>query len=355
MRVAVIGGAGYVGIQTCRELTRRGHEVFAVTRANGRVLLDGSGARVIAPSEVRKLGRVDVVLNLAYPNRGPAFEYPERNQEILGMVRILADADSKVIHTSTQAVFGYDLEEPVAAQPVGMRRDFAYIETKIELEQLIASAFASHSVDVVRLGNVWGPASPTWTAALADKLSFGDVVGVRGADGFCNATDVANVADYLATVAERPRESGAHFHHLAELSELRWSWWVGRLSERLGVTPQFVDDRPSYPRSFGEELRGTWVKHSPFAIAREWMYGRMSGSVYRSVVRSMPRAVHPFLRKTGKGAASRPLADAGDPLFLTLVSAPRRFVSAVYPDWIPPVSATSSWERVSAWLDEAGY
>lgn len=355
MRVAVIGGAGYVGLIVCNELVRRGHEVTAVTRANGRFLLDRTGARVIAPSDAGTAGAMDVVVNLAYPNRGPAFEYPTRNQEILGMVRQLAGRTGRVIHTSTQAVFGFDLEEPVTASPIRKRRDFAYIEAKIELENLLVDAFGRARIDIVRLGNVWGPASPTWTAALADKLAFGDPVGVLGADGYCNATEVANVADYLAFVAEDEEGHGVRFHHLAELGALRWSWWLDRLSTRLGVTAAFVSDRPEYPRSFSQELRATWRKHSPFAIAREWMYGRMTGSVYRSLVRAMPRATHPFLKSTGKGGASRPLAEQGDPIFLILMSGGVRFQSVVDPRWTPPIDAETSWLRVMAWMDQAGY
>lgn len=356
MKVAVIGGAGYVGLAVCRELSRRGHEVVAVTRANGRFLLEGSGAKVIAPGEVGTLQGSDVVLNLAYPNRGPAFEYPDRNREILEMVRVLAGADGRVVHTSTQAVFGFDFEAHVHAAPVRMRREFAYIEAKIELENLLLAAFAGRSLQIVRLGNVWGPASPTWTAALADKLAFGDPVGVHGRDGYCNATDVGNVADYLAFLIEHPSSpAGAAFHHLAELGAVRWSWWVERMARRLGVEPVLVGDRPTYPPSLSAELAATWRRHSPFAIAREWMYGRMAGSVYRSVVRSMPRALHPYLKKTGKGGAMRPLSEQGDPVFLTLMSAGTKFETVVRSPWSPPIGADESWERVERWMDEAGY
>jgi nucleoside-diphosphate-sugar epimerase len=355
MRIAVVGGAGYVGLATCKEFVRRGHDVIAITRANGHFLLDRNGVQVVSPDGIPGVGKVDVVLNLAYPNRGPAFEYPERNREILEMVVALAGVNGRVIHTSTQAVFGYDFEEPVVVAGLGVRRDFSYIETKIELENLLLDAFAGRRIDIVRLGNVWGPASPTWTAALADKLAFGDPVGVLGVDGYCNATEVANVADYVAFVAELKSDSRHTFHHLAEFSALRWSWWIERMADRLQVQPALVSERPSYPRTRQQELRATWVRHSPFAVAREWMYGRVTGSFYRSVVRAMPRSLHPLLKNSGKGVATRPLADQGDPTFLTLVSCCTQFVSSVHPDWQPPIDPEASWSRILDWLDEAGY
>lgn len=355
MRVAIVGGAGYVGLVVCQEFARRGHDVIAVTRANGRFLLDRTGVHVISPDDVSSVGRIDVVLNLAYPNRGPAFEYPTRNREILDLIRVLAGIDARLIHISTQAVFGFDLEQTVVVGRLPARRDFAYIEAKIELENLLLDAFDGRRVDIIRLGNVWGPASPTWTAALADKLSFGDPVGVLGLDGYCNATEVANVADYIIFVAELNAETKHAFHHLAEFSELHWSWWIERMAARLDVQPTLVGARPSYPRSLGQELRSTWVRHSPFAIAREWMYERMTGSVYRSVVRAMPRSLHPFLKQSGKGGATRPLDHQGDPIFLTLMSGVTQFVTSVHAQWKPPINAEMSWRRISQWLDEAGY
>ncbi len=355
MRVAVIGAAGYVGLSVCKELVRRGHAVMAVARANGGFLLDGIGAELVSPGSVGQRAPADVVVNLAYPNRGPAFEYPSRNREILGMIKVLAGSAGRVVHTSTQAVFGFDLEATVSRSRVRPRRDFAYIEAKIGLENLLVDAFPTERLDIVRLGNVWGPASPTWTAALADKLYFGEPVGVMGHDGFCNATDVGNVADYLGHLVDRRGVSSEGFHHLAELGELRWSSWIALLSDRLQAAPVYVSRRPAYVRSFADELATTWRRHSPFAIAREWMYGRMSGSVYRSVVRAMPRALHPALKRTGRGGASRPLAESGDPIFLTLMSSPRRFELQVDSDWRPVVDATASWNRILEWIAEAGY
>ena len=218
-RVAVIGGAGYVGIALCAELRRRGHDVAAVTHPNGRFLLEPTGVRVELWDTPERVGVVDVVINLAYPNRGPVHEYPIRNREIRDLIQQLAGDSARVIHLSTQAVFGFALEYPVVLGPVRNRRDYLYIEAKLEIENLLARGIV-RSLDVVRLGNVWGPASPTWTAAVADKLLFGETVGVAGEDGYCNGTDVANVVSYLAFLVEASRRDGARYHHLAELADL---------------------------------------------------------------------------------------------------------------------------------------
>jgi nucleoside-diphosphate-sugar epimerase len=357
-RVAVIGGAGYVGLTLCAELRVRGHDVTAVTRPNGRFLLERLGVRVESPDDLQRVGPIEAVVNLAYPNRGSIYEYPQRNRELLAIVRRLAAGGARVVHTSTQAVFGFAMEYPIVVGPVRDRRDYLYIESKIELENLLARACSDGELHIVRLGNVWGPASPTWTAALADKLLFGDPVGVAGEDGFCNATDVANVAAYLAFLIEAPTHPGAKYHHLAELGETRWSWWIDRLASMLKVAPVFAEKRRPYPRSLTQELRATWVAHSPLTVAGEWIYGRFTGSLLRSAVRTIPTGVFAFLkrhrRRNGGEGRRSPLA-GGDPVFLTVMGAERRFETRVDAAWSPPVDREGSWRGIAEWMREAGY
>ena len=139
-RVAVIGGAGYVGLTLCAEMRLRGHEVTAVTRPNGRFLLERIGVRAESPDDLGRVGPIEAVVNLAYPNRGSIYEYPRRNRELLAIVRRFAAGGARVVHTSTQAVFGFGLEYPVVVRPVPTRRDYLYIESKIELERLLTHA-----------------------------------------------------------------------------------------------------------------------------------------------------------------------------------------------------------------------
>src|SRR6185503_20239153 len=119
---------------------------------------------------------------------------PERvldlNKEIIHTIRRLATDSCRVIHTSTLAVFGYGLERPIVAGPVERRADYVYVEGKIDFECRLRKWWGHRDLQIVRLGNVWGPASPFWTAALADRIVLGEPVGVAGEDGYCNVTDV---------------------------------------------------------------------------------------------------------------------------------------------------------------------
>ena len=353
-RLAVIGGAGYVGLHLCRELVRRGHDIVAITRANGRFLLEPLGVTVVAPEEAAQAGRADVVVNLAYPNAGPDHEVPSRNRELVDLIRQLTSDPARIVQVSSLAVFGFALERPPAPVPVPRRRDYVYVESKIDLECRLREWSGPLSLDIVRLGNVWGPASPTWTAALADRLTFGAAVGVRDEDGYCNATDVANVASYLASLAEQPAEVGARYHHLAEFSAVRWSWWVARMAAHLQVAPVYGAAVGDQPPGFVDEIVQSLRKHSPLAIASEWMSGRYTGSLVRSTQRLLPPTVVRKLNFAARGRR-RAAAPPVDPAFLAVMTARQEFVSHLRGGWVPEVDQEASWGRVAAWLDRAGY
>lgn len=155
-RIAVIGAAGYVGLELMRQLRASDFEVSAIARENGAFLLRDSGARLVLPKDLASLGAVDVVVNLAYPTGDP-LQFTRHNSEIFGHVKALMGSSSRLIHVSTQAVFGLALDRPVVVGPVARVRDYPYVEAKIELENRLIAQFPAQSVQIVRLGNVWGP------------------------------------------------------------------------------------------------------------------------------------------------------------------------------------------------------
>lgn len=356
-RVAILGAAGYLGLVLCRHLKASGHEVTGVARANGSFLLERAGIRHALPQEAPRAGPFDAVVNLAYPKSPAGFDFPQGNRAILATLRALAGTGARVVHASTIAVFGYALEhEPVAAA-VPMRRDYGYIESKIELERLLLDAQPGCELQIVRLGNIWGPASATWTAGLADRLLFGDPVGVAQVDGYSNTTDVENAASYLAHVALLPGRRAGGFHHLAEFSALRWSHWLERLARALKVEPVTLARAPALPSGFAQELLALNPLRSPFAMARDIMRGRFVSSWAGSVLRRLPA---PLLERVERAAhvASGSAAQAPaavDPALLAILGTQRRIESRVDPAWRAPRDAEASWTGVAQWLQSAGY
>jgi nucleoside-diphosphate-sugar epimerase len=355
-RVAVIGAAGYLGLELAAQLRGVAYEVNAVTRENGRFLLRDSGFKIVAPEKIASLGKVDVIVNLAYPNSGPLQYYPAKNREILGQIQAIADRDTRIIHVSTQAVFGYGFERPIVVRPVEMVRDYAYAEAKIELENLLISQIPSNSTQIVRLGNIWGPGSPTWTVALVNKILFGEPVGVEGVDGYCNATDVANTASYLSFLINMDELRGLHFYHLAEMSGYRWSAWTDRIEAALGQKSVRLSNLQRDPQGLKEEVREALSPLRPGALYRNLAGSRISGSNLRTLIRGMGEQrfdkVKKRFVKTLPSGYSPTAAERG---FLNVVSAQTQFETHVLDQWSPPVDFEESWSRIEAWMSTAGY
>jgi nucleoside-diphosphate-sugar epimerase len=356
-RIAVFGGAGYVGLHLCRLLTKRGHHVLIVGRGNRGFLLDGIDVEITSLEKLEEAG-ADVVINLAYPSKGSFINHSRDNGELNRSVQRAARRADRLIHTSTLAVFGMALDQPVTRGRVAMRRDEAYVETKLEFEHLLLrDIVSSRHLDIVRLGNVWGPGSPGWTATLAERLLFGQPVGMRGQDGFSNVTDVANAADYLCFLAERPGGNGESFHHLAELGDIPWSHWVNAMAAAMKCEPVIAEATSTAAGSLWADLRGT-VGSLNVGGAVSSLYGsRYGGSLIRSVLRTLPGGVVSQLKRL-KGARGAPRSDrrsSAEDGFLRVLAAPRRFESVVDAAWKPPLDSEASLKGVLQWLKDVGY
>jgi nucleoside-diphosphate-sugar epimerase len=356
-RVAVIGAAGYVGRLLCTRLVEDGTSVTGVVRSSSGFLLDQLGIEWVAVEDAGKRAPFDVVVNLAYPTSGSVYSYSGQNHGVLATVRRLAGPSGRVIQVSTEAVFGMALEYPQTPAPLPMRPDFIYVESKLELECILIAELAGYQLDIVRIGNVWGPGSAVWTGGLAQRLLFGEAV-LSDRDGFSNITDVENLVSYLAFLTRmKDRCALTRFHHLSELGQTRWSHWIGLMSNRLGVEP-VTAAAPTYSLSAREDVHRAIAAHSPLAVVRDLKNARFTGSALRSIVGGLPPSVARALRR--RWASSRSPANGGQPSaredqFLTVLGCEVRFVPVLDSSWTPPIDEDASWRAVSAWLDEVGY
>lgn len=331
-----MGAMGYVGRYVCRALERRGHAVVPFGRAESDALL----ARV--PRGAERKGRAELgfeaVVNLAHPGRGPAHAWPAENRRIFRAVTAIAGAGARIVQVGTLAVFGRDLELAQRPAPVAWRRTFPYVECKLELEDWLLRE--GRPLDVVRLGHVWGPASPAWTARLVRLLEAGEPTGIEGSDGFANATDVENVASYIAFLLDEPASHEARFHHLAELGGTRWSSWVDGLAAELGTSPRRIATLPPGPDAA-----------SPVA---RLLLGERSGSLVRSAVRRLPAPLTALVRRfRPRLSPLPPTAPRADAALLRHLSCARRFEPHELPGWRPALTAEESWAAVASWLRES--
>ena len=352
-KVAVLGATGFVGRQFLLSLEEASIQASVVCRGAPELSLGGTSHVAIPIQSLDGADRFDVVANLAYPTDGSPLSYPNQNQQIFSTVQRLLKQRGHLIQVSTQAVFGLALDRPIELGPVAKHRDEPYVEAKIEAEKYFEQLdhLSRATLDVVRLGNVWGAASPTWTVPLIQRLLTGRPVGVRGVAGFSNTTDVANAASYLTHLLQSERPAGVHYHHLAEFSTIPWSHWIDALAGELGVEPVCVD--PEYQpadHSAREELAVTFAPVAPRNLYRTLARKRSMGSWARSALRLLPDSLLSRLKGPALVFAAPPDLAREERILLAVMTAKQEFKTRALPSWNPPVGKDESLDRVLNWL-----
>jgi nucleoside-diphosphate-sugar epimerase len=356
--VAVIGAAGYVGQKLCSVLRSRDYNVTGVCRPYATFLVERLGVDALTTVAIDGSQRFDLVVNLAYPTRGLEHSRRAHNDDILTLISRLLASGGRVVHTSTLAVFGFDLEVPPSVGPVVMRADYEYCVSKIQMEHALTRAFVEGDLHIVRLGNVWGPGSPNWTAGLLSRLWAGLPIGVRGRSGWSNVTDVANVCDYIDFLLRQPSSPGVHYHHLAELGAARWSEFVTCLASALGIEPVHVDAVPPRPQTWPDEFRVALSHLSLNGAINSVMRSQRLGAKARAVVSRLPAGLLATMKRTRGEPPAFPLGpnlNLGDAQLCSIMSCPTQFLSSTDPQWMPPVSLEASFAAVQTWMAEVGY
>lgn len=351
--VAVLGAAGFVGKALLRSLEEMGQRVTAVVRGVPEMAADGAFHRVALASD--DIGKFDVVINLAYPTSGHVSTHLAATEAIVDRTLRLLKVGGHVIHVSTLAVFGSALERDVHPGAAPYVRDTAYVEAKLAAERLLLGSHkrGEFSLDIVRLGNVVGPASPAWATGTVQRLITGRPVAVSGAPGWSNSTDVLNAASYLAFLsANATRPDDPRFHHVAEFYDIPWSVIIEPLANELGVDVQSASpDSIGAPDGLWRELGSALSGSAPRSLYRTLSSERVAGSWLRSALRRLPPSAFERLKgPTRLGAASTPQAPGEDQPFLSVMAGYRQFPLTVLDGWSPPISLDESIDATLVWL-----
>ncbi|RZK38504.1 MAG: NAD(P)-dependent oxidoreductase [Pedobacter sp.] len=354
-KIAIVGAAGFVGLELVSQLEQYNqYELYAITRDNGNFLLKERNIKLISESDIGKYHPFDAVINLAYPTVQNTALFPETNKKILNTLQKLCDANTRLIQVSTQAVFGFGMEHEVVTSLIPKRRDYPYIEAKLEMEHFVKE-IPTKETAIVRLGNVWGEGSAVWTGSLVEKLLFGQYTGVENADGYANITDVKNVANYLVFLLQKAELSNFRIYHLAEFSSAKWSHIVNELARELNVDVVLSDVVPSDTASLISETKGMFKA----AIGSTWgkiNLAKMSSSYLRSAIRFY--GVDKFQKM--KQNRNKPLPrlaklSESDIKFLTVLTSNVEFKSVLDPEWVPLVNYQESLSLVKSWMKNVGY
>ena len=200
------GASGFLGVRVMEALTRRGHDVRALTRPEGDLRKPGAAAAV--------LDGVDAVVHLAAQVTGSdearfagtvvATENLLDSMTESG-VRRLVLASSYSVYDWSRIESELDEDSPLEADVYG--RD-GYAVAKWWQERVVRRAADRHGLEltVLRPGYIWGSGH-----ALIDGVGqrVGPVQLVFGPAGTLPLTHVENCADCFAAAVESPTAVGA--------------------------------------------------------------------------------------------------------------------------------------------------
>ena len=176
MRIAVTGGAGFIGSHLCERLLADGHDIicldnfFTGRRENITHLLDNSMFELVRRDVIEPiLLEVDQIYNLACPASPIHYQYnPVKTVKtnVMGTINMLGLAKrvrARILQASTSEVYGDPLEHPQTesywgnVNPIGLRS--CYDEGKRLAETLMMDYHRQNHVDVriARIFNTYGP------------------------------------------------------------------------------------------------------------------------------------------------------------------------------------------------------
>lgn len=360
--VVLFGATSFVGGEVVRALLAEDRRVIAVTRrpALGQLVLEPSfGLQIASPEDVPRalVGEDFDIVNLAYVKDAQTSKMYESNRTLLGGIEEVAKLGCRrLVHISTAAVFGYRFSTEPVAERAKWRPMGPYAESKIHAERLVARLAKATGTETVtlRLGNVLGAGSPTWTAAIGQRILEGKPVSYAGESGYLNGTHVANVASYVAHLLRESAPMTAAngpIHHLAELSPHRWPELLSAMSQAIGRDRRYASRRTGaggIDARLRSALKGAYT-------GRPGSYARAAMAVLPSVG-ALERLMEDVKSSSAPtGGSAPPVALPADEELLEILCSPYEFRSTTVEGWRPQVDFDATCAETAEWLREAGY
>lgn len=177
MKLLVVGGAGYIGSHTVRQLRAAGHEVVVLDNLSsghaqavppGVPLVQADLLDVDAVKETLKAHQFDAVIHFAAlievgeSMRAPARYYRNNVVGSLNLLQAIVETRKvPLVFSSTAAVYGTTDAVPIP-EDAPLRPESVYGETKLMTERMIHAFHVAHGLPytVLRYFNVCG-AAPT--------------------------------------------------------------------------------------------------------------------------------------------------------------------------------------------------
>ena len=316
-RIAVTGAGGFIGATVCRLATERGAEVVGLDADPGReARVREAGADFVAcdVTDADAVGRAldgwPLVVHTAaiVTEWGDMDEFERVNVGGTHNVMVAASRAERVVHLSSVAIWGAELERDVHEDEPPRPCGNPYVDTK-GASELVARR---RGATIVRPGDVYGPGSVPWAIRIVKGLRSG-VLRIPGrGDGLITPVYVDDLAECVLLALTHPDGAGGVF-----------TAWSG---ERVPVHAFFG----SYARMLGKPK----APSIPVPVARvvagaEELLGRVTGR-------------HPTATTFGLRYVSRRYA----------YDSPR---AREVLGWEPQVSLSEGMRRTEAWLRKTGH
>lgn len=248
MHWTIIGAAGMLGTDLSEMVAERGYEVVAIDRPD----ID-----ITDPQSVGELGQTDVIVNCAaYTAVDPAEEH-EADAFMVNAVgpqllaRRAAELGARLVHISTDYVFGGDAESPYGEYaPISPKS--AYGRTKAAGEWAVRTETDSYYiVRTAWLYGEHGKCFPKTMAKLSDTHPQLSVV----TDEVGQPTWTRDLADLIIRLVEAQAPSG--IYHGTSSGQTNWYGFTKEIVAAYGKDPEMVGEttaaafkrpapRPSY-------------------------------------------------------------------------------------------------------------
>jgi nucleoside-diphosphate-sugar epimerase len=364
VKIAVLGGGGFVGGHVLRYLRANGYEARSIVRRRPsepdpdyriadacdvyelREAMRGCDAVVHAA-----LGSNDVIVNSVAPVYAAA--------EAVGARRL--------IYISSGSVHG---QAPAPGTnedtPLSVRQACSYNNAKVKAERRLRGLRARGTVELVILRPtiVIGPGS-RWVFDFADALENGTAYVVDKAVGILNSIYVDNLA-YAVWLTLTAKQVDRQVFLLGDEETVRWSDLYRPIAEAFGVS--FEDVRSVSPPAVRATFRQRYVEPLRTSDAVQSAMRVMPRSVKDGVKRTIGRAVRLARRGANRAtsnqnppASEAPIAAASPQSFVVPpeIAALHRCQWRLPHDkaarilgYVAPVSFAEGCERSIGWLKQ---
>lgn len=146
-----------------------------------------------------------------------------------------AELGARVILASSIVVYGETLHTGVCAEDIGHGTAFAWYGRTKQQQELIAAEYADEGLDIVvlRLSNVYGPASRLWVDEAAEYLRRGLPSLVDGGRGDACLLHVDNAVEALI-LAWQVAGSAGRVYNIADGTSVTWRQYFCDLARLAG-------------------------------------------------------------------------------------------------------------------------